>query len=97
MTKFEKRLSIVALIFVIVYLGAAIITIHTRISNEERIERIDTAEITPAEGQLLIAELFLPMLILATLTICFIIIRKQRAKKLRQLDEPDEGLDDPVV
>ena len=95
MTKFEKRLSIVALIFVIVYLGAAIITIHSRISNEERIQRIDTAEITPAEGQLLIAELFLPMLILATLTVCFIIIRKQRAKKLRQLDEPDEGLDDP--
>ena len=97
MTKFEKRLSIVALIFVIVYLGAAIITIHSRISNEERIQRIDTAEITPAEGHLLIAELFLPMLILATLTICFIIIRKQRAKKLRQLDELDEGLDDPDV
>ena len=97
MTKFEKRLCIVALIFVVVYLSAAVITIHMRISNEERIERIGTAEITPAEGQLLIAELFLPMLILATLTVCFIIIRKQRAKKLRQLDEPDEGLDDPVV
>lgn len=96
MTKFEKRLCIVALVFVVVYLGAAAITIHTRISKEERIERIDTAEITPAEGHLLIAELFLPMMILLTLTICFIIIRKQRAKKLLKLDEPDENFEEPV-
>jgi len=96
MTKFEKRLCIAALVFVVIYLGAAAITIHTRISKEERIERIDTAEITPAEGQLLIAELFLPMVILLTLTICFIIIRKQRAKKLLQLDEPDEQFEDPA-
>jgi hypothetical protein len=36
------------------------------------------------------------MLILLTLTVCFIIIRKQRAKKLLQLDEPDEKFDDPA-
>jgi len=96
MSKLEKRLCIAALIFVVVYLGAAALTIHFRISNEERIERIGTAEITPAEGHLLIAELFLPMLILLTLTVCFIIIRKQRAKKLLQLDEPDEKFDDPA-
>lgn len=96
MSKFEKRLCIAALVFVIIYLGAAAITIHMRISKEERIERIDTAGITPAEGQLLIAELFLPMVILLTLTICFIIIRKQRAKKLLRLDEPDEKFDDPA-
>lgn len=94
MTKFEKRLCILALVFVVVYLGAAVITIHTRISKEERIERIETAEITSAEGQLLIAELFLPMMILLTLTICFIVIRKQRTKKLLQLDEPDEKIED---
>lgn len=96
MSKFEKRLCIAALVFVIIYLGAAAVTIHTRISKEKRVERIETAEITPSEGQLLIAELFLPMVILLTLTICFIIIRKQRAKKLLQLDEPDEKFDDPA-
>ncbi|MEJ2165249.1 MAG: hypothetical protein P8X90_06950 [Desulfobacterales bacterium] len=95
MSKFEKRLCIAALVFVVIYLGAAVVTIHKRISKEETIERIDTAEITPAEGHLLIAELFLPMVILLTLTICFIIIRKQRAKKLLQLDESDENFDDP--
>jgi len=96
MSKLEKRLCIAALIFVVVYLGAAAVTIHSRISQAERIERISTAEIKPAEGQLLIAELFLPMVILLTLTICFIIIRKQRAKKMLQLDEPDEKFDDPA-
>ena len=30
------------------------------------------------------------MLILLTLTICFIVVRKQRAKKLLALDESDE-------
>ena len=94
MTKFEKRLCIVALVFVVVYLGAAAVTIHSRISNTEKIERIGAAQVTPAQGHLLMAELFLPMVILLTLTICFIIIRKQRAKKLQQLDEPDEKFDD---
>ena len=97
MTKFEKRLCIFALVFVVIYLGAAAVTIHTRISKVERIERIDTAEITSAEGHLLMAELFLPMVILLTLTICFIIIRKQRAKKLLQMDEPDEKFEDPAA
>ena len=41
------------------------------------------------------AELFLPMAILLTLTVCFIAVRKQRAKKMLQLDEPDEELGDP--
>ena len=94
MTKFEKRLCIFALVFVVVYLGAAAVTIHSRISNHERVERIGAAQVTPAQGHLLMAELFLPMVILLTLTICFIIIRKQRAKKLQQLDEPDEKFDD---
>jgi hypothetical protein len=96
MTKFEKRLCIVALVFVVVYLGAAAVTIHTRISKNERVERIDATQVTSAEGHLLMAELFLPMVILLTLTICFIVIRKQRAKKMLQLDEPDEKFGDPV-
>ena len=40
-------------------------------------------------------ELFLPMLIFFTLTVCFIVVRKQRAKKMLQLDEPDEEFEFP--
>jgi len=97
MNKFEKRLVIAALVFVVIYLGAAVVTIHTRIIKEDRIERLESTKITPAEGKLLMAELFLPMAILFTLTVCFIVVRKQRAKKLLQLEEPDEEFEDPLV
>ena len=90
MSKFEKRLVVVALVFVAIYLGAAALTIHTRITKEDKIERFESPDLTPAEGQLLIAELFLPFMILFTLTVCFIIVRKQRAKKLLKMEEEDE-------
>ncbi len=95
MSKFEKRLVIFALVFVVIYLGAAIVTINTRLNQEDRIERLESTKITPSEGKLLMAELFLPMLIFLTLTVCFIVVRKQRAKKMLLLDESDEDFDFP--
>ena len=95
MSKFEKRLAIFALVFVVIYLGAAIATIHTRLNPEDRIERLESTKISPTEGRLLMAELLLPMLILFTLTVCFIVVRKQRAKKMLQLDEPSEEFEFP--
>ncbi len=97
MSKFEKKLVIFALVFVVIYLGAAVVTIHTRINKADTIERLESTKIGPAEGQLLMAELFLPVAILFTLTVCFIVVRKQRAKKMLQLDEPDEEFEDPPV
>ena len=91
MKKFEIRLAVFALIFVVVYLGAAVITIQTRLGEPERVERLESKKITSAEGRLLMAELFLPMVILLTLTICFIVVRKQRAKKRLTLDD---GIED---
>ena len=78
------------MVFVAIYLGAAVITIKYRISKPDKIERLESPELSAAEGQLLIAELFLPVMILITLTICYIIVRKTRAKKALLLDEPDE-------
>jgi len=95
MSKFEKRLCILALVFVVIYIGAAAWTIHSRISGEEKLERFESPEIKPTEGRLLMAELFLPMSILLTLTVCFIIARKQRARKRLQLDDPDESSEQP--
>ena len=90
MSKIEKRLIISALVFVAIYLGAAAITSHTRMTQEDKIERLESPELTPAEGQLLIAELFLPFMILLTLAICFIIVRKQRLKKLLEMEKEEE-------
>ena len=89
MSKIEKRLIVAALVFVAIYLGAAAITIHTRITREDKIERLESPDLSPAEGQLLIAELFLPVMILMTLAICFIIVRKQRVKKLLEMEKED--------
>ena len=94
MSKFEKRLCIVALVFVAIYLGAAIITIKYRIRKPDRIERLESRKLSTAEGQLLMAELFLPVMILLTLTVCYIVVRKTRAKKRLLLDEPDEEAPD---
>jgi hypothetical protein len=94
MSKFEKRLCIVALVFVAIYLGAAIITIKHRISKPDKIERLESRELSTAEGQLLMAELFLPVMILLTLTVCYIVVRKTRAKKRLLLDEPAEETPD---
>lgn len=91
MSKFEKRLIIAALVFVAIYLGAAAITIHTRITKQGTIERLESADLSPAEGQLLIAELFLPFMILFTLTICFVIVRKQRVKKLLEMEKEEKA------
>jgi uncharacterized membrane protein YjgN (DUF898 family) len=90
MRKFEIKLAVLALIFVVVYLGAAVITIQNRLSEPERVERLESKKITTAEGRLLMAELFLPMVILLTLTVCFIVVRRQRAKRLLTLDDDVE-------
>lgn len=95
MTRFEKRLVIFALIFVVIYLGAAVATINMRINNEDRIERLESTKISPAEGRLMMAELLLPMAILLTLTVCFIVVRKQRARKMQELEDSDDEFEFP--
>ena len=41
------------------------------------------------------AHLFLPMLIIFTLAVCFIMVKKQRAKKMLRLDESSEEFEFP--
>jgi len=91
MSKFEKRLCVGALIFVAVYIGAVALTIHSRIGKADKMERIESAQLTPGESQLMLAQLFLPMLILLALTVCYIIVKKTRAKKALRLDEDIDG------
>ena len=91
--RFEKKLVIAALVFVAIYLGAAALTIHSKYDQEERIERIESPDLTPAESRLMLVELFLPMVILLTLTICFVVVRRQRAKRYLELDEPEDDVE----
>ena len=90
MSKFEVRLCIFAIVFVAIYVGAIAITMYSRVNTAEKITRIESATPAPGEGHMMLAELLLPMLILLTITICFIIVKKKRAKMSLALEEADE-------
>jgi hypothetical protein len=92
-SKFEKKLIVAALVFVAIYLGAAVMTFHEKYGEQDRVERIESPDLTPAEGRLLMVELLLPMAILLTLTVCYIVVRKQRAKRYLKLDDPEDEID----
>jgi len=89
MRKFERRICIFVIIFVSLYIGAIIITIHKRVNTETRIERIESPAPGPGEGMLLMAELLPPMLLLLVITVCFIIVRRKRAMTLARLQEEE--------
>jgi hypothetical protein len=93
LSKFEKKLVIFALVFVAIYLGAAVLTFHSKYGEEEKVAHIESPELTPAEGRLMLVELFLPMMILLALTVCYIVVRKQRAKRYLKLDDPEDEID----
>jgi len=90
MSKFEVRLCIFAIVFIAIYVGAIAITMHSRVNTTAKITRIESVAPTPGEGQIMLAELLLPMLILLTVTICFIIVKKKRAKMSLALEEAEE-------
>jgi hypothetical protein len=90
----EKRLIAAALVFVVVYLGAAALTIHNRITADRLETRLESAEPLQEERHLMIAELLLPMLILFTVAVSFILVKKKREKVAARMEEdmdPDLG------
>ena len=80
MSRLEKRLIVFALVFVAVYVGAIILTVRSRMQAPQGIPRLESAAPGPAEGHLMLAELLLPMLIILTISVCFIIVRKRRER-----------------
>ena len=94
LSRFEKKLSIVALVFVVIYLGAAALTIQSNYSKDDSIPQLESSDLTPAEARLMMVELFLPMLIVLVLTVCFIVVRITRAKRYQQLDDPVDDIEE---
>ena len=91
MSKLEKRLIIFAIIFVLVYVGAIIATVRSRTDTSQKTTRLESATPTEEEGRLMLAELLLPMAVLFTLSVCFILARKKRVKTYQSLDDPDDA------
>jgi ABC-type Fe3+ transport system permease subunit len=94
MNKLEKKICILAIIFIVLYLGAIFITLNSREERTFKTTRIESADLKPEERTFMVAELLLPMAIFSALTICFIIARKRRARKIKLLDDDLEDTDD---
>lgn len=90
MNKLEKRLCVFAVLFVALYIGAIIVTIHSRVSTEQKITKIESVGPPPGEEDLVLAELLLPMLIFVTVTACFMIVKKKRDKALLAMEAADD-------
>jgi hypothetical protein len=93
MSKLEKRLILSAIVFVVIYLGAAVVTLHHRFGQSEAPPlRYESEVPTRAEGRLGMAELLLPMLVLLTLAVTYAVVKKKRAAQLAQLAESEDEL-----
>ena len=90
MSKFEKRLCIFAIVFVAIYIAAMVITVHSRVSSPEKVTRIESVDPGAGEGQMMLAELFLPMAIFFSVTVCFIMVKNKRSKSVFEAEESDE-------
>lgn len=95
MSRFEKRLIVFAIVFVVVYLGAIALTLQTRVQGKQEVTRLESELPGPGEGRLLLAELLLPMLILLTISICFIVAKKKRAKDELAMEEAERRMIPP--
>jgi cytochrome bd-type quinol oxidase subunit 2 len=89
-SKFEKKLCVFAVVFVALYIGAIAMTIHSRVTNEQKITKLESVGPVQGEADMMLAELLLPMLIFLTVTVCFIIVRKKRGKAVLALEASDE-------
>jgi hypothetical protein len=93
--KIEKRLCAASLLFVAIYIGAIVLTLNSRTQAPPGEPKLESAALDAAAHHMVLAELLLPMLVLFTLTICFVLVRKkQQITRLRMkaLEEnPPEG------
>jgi len=87
MNKIEKRLSVAAFVFVAIYIGALFVTFHNRATPSSGELRIEADRGLEPTRHIMLAELLLPMLVLFTLAVCFVVIRKKQQRTLQRLDE----------
>ena len=94
LSKTEKRLCVLAVVFVVIYLGAAGLTLHSRSGEkEETQQRFESVAPAKAEGRLAMVELFLPMLVLLAITISFLIVKKKRARQIVALEKAEDEIE----
>jgi len=97
LSKIEKRLCVLAVVFVVIYLGAAALTLHSRSGEkQETQQRFESVAPAKAEGRLAMVELFLPMLVLLVITISYAIVKKKRARQIVALEKSEDEPEDEI-
>ena len=87
MKKLQKALGIGALVFVFIYLSAIVITVKSRIEQNDRPPVITSQRSIEKERHLLLPELLLPMAILLVLAASYLIVRRRNEKLYAKLDD----------
>ena len=94
--KLQRWLGIGAIMFVLVYIGAVVLTVKSRGHRGAYPAVIESTRAMEQERNLLLPELLFPMGILLTLAGCYLIVRHRNQKIYRHLDdEPEEDDDSP--
>ena len=88
--KLQRWLGIGAIVFVLVYMGAVLLTIRSRSHDDARPTVIESARAMEQERHLLLPELLLPMGILLTLAGCYLLVRRRNQKSYQRLDDDIE-------
>ncbi len=95
LSKTEKRLCVLAVVFVVIYIGSAALTLHSRSGEkEETQQRFESVAPAKAEGRLAMVELFLPMLVLLAITISFLIVKKKRGRQIVALEKTKDEIEE---
>jgi hypothetical protein len=87
MNKLQTWLGIGTIVFVLVYLGAIVITVQSRIEERDRATAIESSRGIEAERHLILPELFLPMGILLALAGSYLIVKRRNARTYERLDD----------
>ncbi len=85
--KLQRWLGIGAIVFVIMYIGAVVLTVQSRMREHERPTIIESTQVREQERHLMLPELLLPMAILLALAGSYLVVRRRNQKLYERLDD----------
>jgi hypothetical protein len=85
--KLQRWLGIGAIGFVIIYMGAVVLTVQSRMREHERPTIIESTQVREQERHLMLPELLLPMAILLALAGSYLVVRRRNQKLYERLDD----------
>jgi len=95
LSKTEKRLCVLAVVFVAIYLGAAALTLYSRSGEKEETQlRLESVAPAKAEGRIAMVELFLPMIVLLAIAISYSIVKKKRGRQIVALEKSETEIEE---